>query len=41
MKLGILADIHERYLVVVHGVWDGRCALFETQTGKLTPFGEG
>jgi predicted phosphodiesterase len=30
-----------RYLVVVHAIWDGRCALFDTQTGQLTPFGEG
>jgi predicted phosphodiesterase len=30
-----------RYLVVVHAVWDGRCALFNTKTGDLTPFGEG
>jgi hypothetical protein len=30
-----------RYLVVVHGVWDGKCALFDTKTGELTPFGEG
>jgi len=30
-----------RYLVVVHAVWDGKCALFDTATGDLTPFGEG
>jgi hypothetical protein len=29
-----------RYLVVVHAVWDGKCALFDTTTGVLTPFGE-
>jgi predicted phosphodiesterase len=29
-----------RYLVVVHAVWEGRCALFDTETGDLTPFGE-
>jgi hypothetical protein len=28
-----------RYLVVVHAVWGGRCALFDTNTGELTPFG--
>jgi hypothetical protein len=33
-------DGKTRYLVVVHGVWDGRCALFDTVTGDLTPFGE-
>jgi hypothetical protein len=30
-----------RYLVVVHAVWDGKCALFDTETGDLIPFGEG
>jgi predicted phosphodiesterase len=30
-----------RYLVVVHAVWDGRCALFDTETNELTPLGEG
>jgi len=34
-------DSANRYLVVVHAVWDGRCALFDTKTGDLTPFGEG
>src|SRR5262245_824837 len=34
-------DIGNRYLVVVDGVWDGRCALFDTKTGDLIPFGEG
>jgi hypothetical protein len=29
-----------RYLVVVHAVCEGRCALFDTETGDLTPFGE-
>lgn len=33
-------DRQNRYLVVVHGVWDGRCALFDTETGNLTPFGD-
>jgi len=34
-------DGANRYLVVVHAVWDGKCALFDTATGDLTPFGEG
>ena len=34
-------DSAKRYLVVVHAVWDGKCALFDTKTGDLTPFGEG
>lgn len=34
-------DNRERYLVVIHAVWDGKCALFDTETGDLTPFGEG
>ena len=29
------------YLVVVHAVWDGKCALFDTRTSELTPLGEG
>jgi hypothetical protein len=29
-----------RYLVVAHAVWDGRCALYDTESGELTPFGE-
>ena len=33
-------DGRTRYLVVVHAVWDGKCALFDTKTGELTPFGE-
>jgi hypothetical protein len=33
-------DRPNRYLVVVHAVCDGRCALFDTDTGDLTPFGE-
>jgi hypothetical protein len=28
-----------RYLVVVHAVWHGRCALFDTETNLLSPFG--
>lgn len=31
-------DPRERYLVVVHAVWDGKCALFDTQTNELLPF---
>jgi hypothetical protein len=37
----VVLDDQNRYLVVVHGVWDGRCALFDTKTSELTPFGEG
>src|SRR5262245_45538951 len=37
----VALDSRNRYLVVVHAVWDGKCALFDTQTGDLTPFGEG
>jgi hypothetical protein len=32
-------DSQNRYLVAVHAVWDGRCVLFDTSTGELTPFG--
>ncbi len=31
-------DSQARYLVVVHAVWDGKCALFDTQTNELVPF---
>ncbi|HEV3255395.1 MAG TPA: hypothetical protein VG013_00815, partial [Gemmataceae bacterium] len=34
-------DSRTRHLVVVHAVWDGKCALFDTETGDLIPFGEG
>jgi predicted phosphodiesterase len=34
-------DGQTRYLVVIHAVWEGRCALYDTATGDLTPFGEG
>src|SRR5262245_9323282 len=37
----VCLDSTNRYLVVVHAVWDGKCALFNTKTGDLTPFGEG
>jgi hypothetical protein len=30
-------DKSERYLVVVHAVCDGKCALFDTQTNELVP----
>jgi hypothetical protein len=33
-------ESNNRYLVVVHAVWEGKCALFDTKTGDLTPFGE-
>jgi hypothetical protein len=33
-------DNRTRYLVVVHAVWDGKCALFDTETNELLPFGE-
>ena len=32
-------DDRTRHLVVVHAVSDGWCALFDTTTGELTPFG--
>jgi predicted phosphodiesterase len=32
-------DSQNRYLVVVHAVWEGRCALFDTETNELTPIG--
>jgi Calcineurin-like phosphoesterase superfamily domain len=28
-----------RFFVVVHAVWHGKCALFDTGTSELTPFG--
>jgi hypothetical protein len=34
-------DKSQRYLIVVHAVCDGKYALFDTETGDLTPFGEG
>ncbi len=34
----VVLDRHSRYLVVVHGVWDGRCGLFDTKSGELVPF---
>jgi predicted phosphodiesterase len=32
-------DSEDRYLVIVHAVWDGRFALFDTHTNDLIPFG--
>jgi hypothetical protein len=32
-------DQRERHLIVVHAVWDGNCALFDTETRELVPFG--
>jgi hypothetical protein len=37
----LLLQRGRRHLVVVHAVCAGRCALFDTQTRELTPFGEG
>jgi hypothetical protein len=34
-------DPQNRYLVVVHAVWAGKCALFDIQTNDLILFGEG
>jgi hypothetical protein len=34
-------DGPNRYLVVIHAVWEGGCALFDAKTGDLTPLGEG
>jgi hypothetical protein len=36
----VCLDSSNRYLVVVHAIWDGKCALFDTKTGDLIPFGE-
>lgn len=36
----VCLDSAKRHLVVVHAVCDGKCALFDTKTGNLTPFGE-
>lgn len=33
-------DRTNRHLVVVHAFWAGKCALFDTETGELIPFGE-
>jgi hypothetical protein len=37
--LQLRLDCANRYLVVVHAVREGKCALFDTTTGDLTPFG--
>jgi Calcineurin-like phosphoesterase superfamily domain len=34
-------DSANRYLVVVHAVCEGKCALFNTETGDLLPFEDG
>jgi hypothetical protein len=34
----IVLDAADRYLVSVHAVCDGRCALFDTRTNELIPF---
>jgi hypothetical protein len=36
----VCLDPAKRHLVVIHAVWDGRFALFDTETGELIPFGE-
>jgi len=33
-------DDQARHLIVVHAVWDGHCALFDTQTNDLIPLGK-
>jgi predicted phosphodiesterase len=37
----VFLDRSRRYLACVHAVWDGKCALFDSQAGHLTPFGGG
>jgi predicted phosphodiesterase len=37
----LLLDPGRRHLVAVHAVCAGRCALFDTATRELVPFGEG
>jgi predicted phosphodiesterase len=37
----VCLDATRRHLVVIHAVWDGRFALFDTKTCELIPFGEG
>ena len=34
----LILDTAQRYLVTVHAVCDGRCALFDTGTNELLPF---
>jgi predicted phosphodiesterase len=34
-------SLTDRYLVVIHAVSQGHCALFDTEAGLLTPLGEG
>jgi hypothetical protein len=40
-KAPVKLDHDDQYLVVVHAVWAGRCAMFDTKTHDLIPFGEG
>ncbi len=37
----VCLDSAKRHLVVIHAVYSGRCALFDTQTNWLAPVGEG
>jgi predicted phosphodiesterase len=37
----VALDRRNRYLVVIHAVWGGKCALFDTVTNDLVPFGVG
>jgi hypothetical protein len=34
----VRSESDSRYLVVVHAVWDGKCALFDMETRHLMPF---
>ncbi len=36
----VCLSTNDRSLVVVHAVWDGKCALFDTTTDDLIPFRE-
>ena len=31
-------EVGSRYLVAIHAVCEGKCALFDTSTNKLTPY---
>jgi hypothetical protein len=37
----VILDCERRHLVVIHAVWDGKCALFDTRTDQLLPFSAG
>ena len=39
-KTPVNLDYENQHLVVTHAVWAGRCALFDTETKDLIPFGE-